>query len=356
MVERHPPEGPQDPSQPDAPAAARPRATGGAAPGHNQADQFSKSLLRDALSHASAPLPETEVEVMAATQKIDVYAVPDPARAAERERMGLLGELSREPTLFEPFRGTPHLPPIRRVLCKQLTWHHELERRARLAARVTPRLDPDTEEEQESAAPDLVPFPWLVVISHGHPETVITLFGFKPVSPGVYEAVPGLRMRVVVLTELPRARETLLLRLLGKGRRLAEALADLRALPEEAWERSLAMPLLVHFKLARQSTLDTSAEDEVSAEIRALFRDYEQKLRAEARDEGRNEGRNEGRSEGRAAEAARAVLTALRVRGIAVPDVVRERILAERDVLRLERWHERAIVATSAAEVIDDPS
>ena len=64
----------------------------------------------------------------------------------------------------------------------------------------------------------------------------------------------------------------------------------------------------------------------------------------------------EGRAEGRAEEAARAVLTTLRVRGIAVPEAARERILAEKDPERLERWHERAILAPSLAEVLDEPS
>jgi hypothetical protein len=53
---------------------------------------------------------------------------------------------------------------------------------------------------------------------------------------------------------------------------------------------------------------------------------------------------------------ARALLAALRVRGIPVTDAARERILAEKDTERLERWVERAIVAQSLAEVIDDPS
>ncbi|WP_437279160.1 hypothetical protein WME90_00970 [Sorangium sp. So ce375] len=100
---------------------------------HNRSDQFTKSLLRDGLSLVSAA--ETEVEVLAATQKIDVYSVPDPARESERTAMGLLGELSAEPSLFEPFHGTPSLRQVRQCLRKQLTWHHELERRARSAAR-----------------------------------------------------------------------------------------------------------------------------------------------------------------------------------------------------------------------------
>ena len=50
------------------------------------------------------------------------------------------------------------------------------------------------------------------------------------------------------------------------------------------------------------------------------------------------------------------MLTALRVRGIAVPEAARERILAEKDLERLERWLERAILAPSLAEVLDEPS
>jgi hypothetical protein len=59
---------------------------------------------------------------------------------------------------------------------------------------------------------------------------------------------------------------------------------------------------------------------------------------------------------GRAKAGANAVLTVLRVRGIAVPDAARERILTQKDPSLLERWLEKAIVAASVAEVIDDPS
>ncbi|WP_437617941.1 hypothetical protein [Sorangium sp. So ce1151] len=241
----------------------------------------------------------------------------------------------REPSLFEPFGGTPSLRLVRRCLRKQLTWHHEIERRARAAAG-SAAPDPDGDAPPQPA----VDFPALVVISPGRPETVLDAYRCAPVQAGVYHAVPGLVMRVVVLAELPRTRATLLLRLLGSGRLLREALADLAELPDDAWEKSIAKPLLVHFRLGTQEPT-TEKEDDVSAEIRAWFEEYERKLRAEER------------KEGRAEEAARAVLTALRVRGIAVPDAARERILAEKDPETLERWHERAIVAASLAEVLD---
>ncbi len=132
-------------------------------------------------------------------------------------------------------------------------------------------------------------------------------------------------------------RETLLLRLLGAGRVLRDALTDLAALPEDAWERSVTTPLLIHFRI---DAPPRDEEDAVSAEIRAWYEEFQKKTRAE----------------NRAEEAARNVLTVLRVRGIAVPDAIREQIQAEKDPERLERWHEKAILAATIADVIDEPS
>ena len=68
------------------------------------------------------------------------------------------------------------------------------------------------------------------------------------------------------------------------------------------------------------------------------------------------QGRDQGRDEGRREEAARNLLTVLRVRGIQVNDATRERILVQKDPKQLERWMERAILATTIADVLDDPS
>ncbi len=69
---------------------------------------------------------------------------------------------------------------------------------------------------------------------------------------------------------------------------------------------------------------------------------------------GLTEGLTEGLTKGRTEEAARNLLTVLRVRGIAVPDAVRERILDQKDPERLERWLEKAVVASSVAAVLDE--
>lgn len=66
---------------------------------------------------------------------------------------------------------------------------------------------------------------------------------------------------------------------------------------------------------------------------------------------GRDEGRNEARN-----EAARSLLAILRVRGIDVPDKARERILAEKETVRIHEWLVKAAVASSLDDVFTDPS
>jgi len=72
--------------------------------------------------------------------------------------------------------------------------------------------------------------------------------------------------------------------------------------------------------------------------------------------EGLTKGINKGIAKGVAKGTARALLTVLRVRGLAVPVAVRKRILAEKDPERLERWLEKAAVASSITAVIDEPN
>lgn len=80
------------------------------------------------------------------------------------------------------------------------------------------------------------------------------------------------------------------------------------------------------------------------------------KGRTEGFVEGLIQGLIEGLTRGRTEEAARAVLKVLRARGIAVPEAIRERIMAQKDLERLERWVEKAAVAASVAEVLDEPN
>jgi hypothetical protein len=264
----------------------------------------------------------------------------DPAREVERARLGLLGRLAAILCLIEIYGHAPDEDEVLACVGKLIAFRQKCAREAR--------------KKKEQTGTFVKPFLWL--IAAGRPTAVLAEDGSGP-APGWPQGIyfsPGLyRVGIVVASELPRERSTLLVRLMAGGPLLPRAIEDLGALPADAHERAVAEQIL----LSLQHTLGkkpkrTPEEQEFIANMQNPWA----KARAEGRTEGRKDGRKEGRKEGRAEEAARAVLTALRVRGIAVPEVARESILAQRDPERLERWLERAIVAVSVAEVLDDPS
>jgi hypothetical protein len=68
---------------------------------------------------------------------------------------------------------------------------------------------------------------------------------------------------------------------------------------------------------------------------------------------GRAEGEARGRAEGEARGKAEGVLRVLDVRGLAISEAERERILAATDLALLDQWLVRAVTAEDAAEVFD---
>jgi hypothetical protein len=76
---------------------------------------------------------------------------------------------------------------------------------------------------------------------------------------------------------------------------------------------------------------------------------------AEIFQQGRDEGVKQGRDEG-VKLAARSLINMLRARSIDVPEQTRQRIFAEQDIQRIERWLERAVAAETLNEVFVEPN
>lgn len=249
-------------------------------------DRFDKEVITGALAGTGAI--ETQVEVSAEVQYADVVFVPDPDQHDERGRRGLLGRMAFEACLFEPFSEPPGVHEVLECVRKQLTLHH--------AASVEAK-------RQRSEPPG--PQRPLWITSSGRPARVLEALGFAPRlrwPVGVYGAALGWRVNLVVASELPRDRETLLVRLLGRGRTFREAVEDLKALPEDAWERRIAVPPLIRLRLtiAGDPELRFDEEQELAMTMTDdLLEQYERKLREEGRHLGLQEGRQEGQLEGR---------------------------------------------------------
>jgi hypothetical protein len=305
---------------------------------HHPYDDLAKNVGKGAL--AASGLTTVEHAILRSAQRADIRHDPDPARGAERAQLGLLGRIAEILCLIEVYGHAPGGGELRACLSKHFAHWEACARRAREEnrRRKAKGLDPE---------PFVEPMLWILAVAVSEPMLrklkVKTRAGWPP---GVFFHGDDLfRVGIVVASQLPRDRSTLLVRILVAGPLLPDAIADLAALPGDAIERGLAEGDLVDLGCALgEKPGRTREEEEIVAMMKGTFTDA------------RRMGRDEGRAEGEAAARARDVRTALRVRGIAAPDAARERILAEKDPLLLERWLEKAILATSVAEVIDDPS
>jgi hypothetical protein len=194
----------------------------------------------------------------------------------------------------------------------------------------------------------------LWIISSGRPDGAIQDLGMQLLRQwpnGVYRmGLAALPMHIVVLSELPRERETLMLRLMGAKRVLREALEDLQILPDEAWERRAAVDaidVLRSFATEAAGLIDRDEE----AIIMGATETYE-RIKGEGREEGRQEGRREGRYEGVLEGERRILLRQLEVRFGSLSERVVARVKAA-DATELERWAVRIMSAANAEQVVE---
>lgn len=153
----------------------------------------------------------------------------------------------------------------------------------------------------------------------------------------------------MILAELPRTRETLLLRLLGSGQTMRNALDDLAELPTTAWEQSLAVPLLLDLRLIEGEGEDEDEDDVTSTEIRAWYEEYQRKQREQSLAE-----QAKAREEGVLIGQRRLILRQLEDRFGEVPPAFRARVESA-DLGELETWSRRVIAAETISGVFQDP-
>lgn len=291
----------------------------------NPHDQLAKQIGENALAPLGATV--THAEISPETQYADIKHEPDPARAAGRQRLGLLGQIASTPCLIEAYSDTPNGDEFRACLAKHIAFWRQQTRKGRAGA-----------AGQDPHAPESGVAPFLWVITAGVPTTLLTELQLEAAIGwpfGVYLfGGKVLRVGIVVASKLPQERSTLLVRLMAAGPLRRDAMLELFELPPDAHERAVAEASLLKYYEELKQNPNRDAEKE--ADMQTMHKTVE-------------EYRVEGRAEGR----AEALLIMLQGRGIAVPEAVRERILAEKDPAQLTRWLERAGVVMSVEELID---
>jgi hypothetical protein len=296
----------------------------------NPFDHLAKKIAKEALQASGRTVIQYEISRDA--QHADIRHDPDPARHAERARLGLLGRLAAVLCLLEVYGHAPTGAEIRACLSKRFAHWHECERVARAH---------NTRRKHKALPPvqPVEPLLWIIAATVSTPILRKLKVDAAPGWPaGVYFHGDDLyRVGLVVAAELPRDRSTLLVRIMAGGAGLPAAVGDLAALPADAHERAVAEHIVLYLResLGKQPGR-TPEEEELIVKMYTTWEEEKQQLRAEA--------------------AARSVLTVLRTRGIDVSDAARQRILAQKDPTRLERWLEKAVVATSVSQVIRERS
>jgi hypothetical protein len=308
----------------------------------NLFDQYAKEALCALLTPAGPVEPEKEVRPDA--QRIDLYFVPEADRASALNPLGLLGRLASGPCSLEHFHDSPSPAELVACLRKHLNFCHLLP-------------------QQPSPRPP----PMMWILSSGRPTSALKGLGLgraRGWPKGIYVAAPLLHLGVVVLSELRALRETLSLRLLGAGMTLKRATAELRALPPDAPEVRLVLPIMLRFRLAVPADPDeqTTRDKEFLMSTQDALELLEQQLLEKGMLKGLEQGIQKGLEQGiqkgleqgiqkGLAPARRALLMVYEVRFGPPPAAVQTRVQAVSDPDTLTRWTD--VVGSEPRERVD---
>jgi hypothetical protein len=300
------------------------------APMRTRFDQFGKQMVRTALE-TCGPV-ETDAEVPADTRRIDLWFMPDPARKAVPDHFGVLGRIADGPSTFEFFHNTPSGEALAACLIKHGEFRHFLSLRR---------------------TPPPVPLQW--IISSGRPDGGIEGLWLRPMSrwpPGMYEGPPLLWTRLVVVNELPVARDTLLVRLLGAGAVLKQAIAELKELPAEAPERALALPILLRLRLTvpRDPAKQTTDDQEFLMDTQDIVETWRREAVQEGVEQGVKQGLEQGLEQGVRQGVAHSVVEVYEARFGAMPEDLRAVVEDIDDEPTLIKW--LRLVGTRSADEI----
>ena len=252
-------------------------------------DQFAKQYLQELLN----ALGKVEIsrEVLPEVRQIDVWFVPAmPSTLAESttSARGLLGKLALTPCLLEPFRNPPQETEVRSCMLKLFAMCSQFERQAK--------------QKQQTLKPDDLPHLW--ILSPSCSEARLKGFGTqlkrKENWPkGVYFLAPSLRTALVAINQLPVTRQTLWLRVLGKGETQRQAVRELEKLPPGEPLREAILELMAkwHISLQKSENLTQEAQ-ELLMNLSSAYLQWREETLQQGRQEGRQEGRQQGTLDG----------------------------------------------------------
>ncbi|MBD2694252.1 hypothetical protein [Anabaena catenula] len=238
-----------------------------------QHDQFAKQYLEELLS----PLGKVEVsrEVTDEVRQVDIFFSPVPSPTVNPQSLGLLGRIAASTALLEPFRNQPSKTEVRNCIIKLFSVYGELQRKAK--------------RENTSLPEGNLPSLWVFApsASTGLLESFGAKLDLDNWLPGVFFLPDAFKTAIVAINQLPVTDETLLCRLLGRGKVQQEAVKELVALPPENPLRHNILELVFSWRVSVQTQEILTEDDQ---ELIMMLTEAYQKARAEAVQEGVQQG------------------------------------------------------------------
>ena len=211
-------------------------------------DVFCKQFLETFLS----PIGTVNInrEIPGESRWVDVWFEPNIPATMDSTDLGLLGRIAKTPCLIEPFRNQPPVIEVCNCKAKLFAVFGELQRQAH--------------REKRSIPDSLEGFPWLWILAPSASEKLLKRLQLIPDEnelPGIYLNEAD-RTALIAINQLPSTDETLWIRLLGKGETQKRAIAQICSFPAEDPLRSVALQLLVTWKVSLELTQFAAQEDE----------------------------------------------------------------------------------------------
>lgn len=262
---------------------------------HKLHDQMAKRIAVEIFDAYGQAQPEKEVPSPDA-QRMDLWYQTDrkPLDEPPPSYLRLPLRMAGQAAHFEFFSKVPDSDEVRDVHRKQLCWNQHRRVLAHRRKRPPPPLFPA----------------W--IITPGKPVACFLrrrVRRAKGWPEGFYWTDPDSEVWFVVVSELPRTRQTLALRLFGSERSRLQALEDIRRISDQDLELPKLLDVVAHLRTAveHDKTIPIEERTPFMTAARAEHLRFAEQLRGEGRVEGLNEGRIEGINEGRVEEARTAV-------------------------------------------------
>ncbi len=234
-------------------------------------DDFSKDYLTELLSNIGTAVPNKVIKSERREGDIWFERSAKLTIAAQRKKLGLMGQLLRRDSLIEVFRNPATVMEIRSCRGKLTDIEREMAREAK-------RKDEILTEEM---LPDL----WFIMPTAS--EEIRQGFGLrKSRIPGVYRWPKLDRTGLIVVHQLPVTEETLWIRLLGRAGNQERAIHELVTKPDRSLLYNSIEDILANYRAKLETNRSlTPDEEELIMNLSAAYLKKKEEWREEVTEE-----------------------------------------------------------------------